>query len=91
MSLKPAAEWTLTIGGVIKHLIYFAAAVFTIGTGIWNLMTGQWIVGLVIVFLGTPVVLWVVDIMTGIVLALFVGISEMIARLLARVRPQPNL
>jgi hypothetical protein len=64
----------MAIGGIIKTLVMIIASFAIIGWAIYLATQGEWVGAAIFVFIIEPIALFVLDIMTGVVMALLVGI-----------------
>lgn len=73
--MNRAAEGTLAIGGAVKGLLLTIGSLGVTGYGIYMLVKGHVVAGLLIIFIGEPIWLFVADLATGLVLALLVLVA----------------
>lgn len=73
--MNRAAEGTLVIGGAIKGLLMGLGSLAVFGYAIYILVEGRVVAGLLLIFIGEPVILFAADLATGAVLAIIVAIG----------------
>lgn len=73
--MNRAAAGTLAIGGAVKGLLLTLGSLGVFGYGVYMLVTGHVVAGLLIIFIGEPIWLFVADIATGLVLAVLVLVA----------------
>ena len=86
--MNKAAAGTLAIGSAIKGLLMTAGSLAVTGYGVYALIKGHVVRGLLIIFIGEPVWLFVADIATGVVLAVLVVIAGFFGWSLKRHEPE---
>jgi hypothetical protein len=86
--MNRAAAGTLAVGGAIKGFALAVGSIAVIGYGIYSLFTGQVVRGLVIIFIGEPIWLFIADIATGLILAVVVLIAGFFGWGLKRNEPE---
>jgi len=64
----------------VKGFLMVVGSLALVGYGLWALIHGQWILGLVTWFIAEPIWLFVADILTGLILAPIVGIAQLLGR-----------
>jgi hypothetical protein len=73
--MNRAAEGTLAVGGAIKGLLLTIGSLGVIGYGVYLLATHHVVAGLLLIFIGEPIILFVADLATGLILAALVVIA----------------
>jgi hypothetical protein len=73
--MNRAAEATLVIGGAVKGLLLAVGGLAVLAYGVYLLAIGHIITGLLLIFIGEPVIIAVADIATGLVLAVIVAMA----------------
>ena len=73
--MNRAAAGTLAIGGAVKGVLLTLGSLAVFGYGTYMLVTGHVVAGLLIIFIGEPIWLFVADIATGLILALLVVVA----------------
>jgi hypothetical protein len=63
----------MLIGGVIKSLLMLIATLVLLGYAIYLAYNGEWIAAAIVAFIVEPIALFVLDLATGAVVALFAG------------------
>ena len=86
--MNRAAEGTLAIGGAVKGLLLSLGSLAVFGYAIYLLATGHIVAGLLLIFIGEPIMFMVADIATGIVLAVVVTIAGFLGWSLKRREPE---
>lgn len=82
--MNRAAEGTLVIGGAIKGLLLSLGSLAVVGYGIYTIVEHHVVKGLLIIFIGEPIWLFVADIATGLVLAILAAIAGFLGWTLKR-------
>ena len=79
--LEPSrAEKTLAYAHLFKNVVMLLGQLAVVGLAIASFVTGYWIFGLVLLFVGVPVLLFASDIVTGLLIAPFVGTAYLFDR-----------
>lgn len=86
--MNRAAEGTLVIGGAIKGLVLTIGTFGVVGYGVYLLVTHHLVAGLLLIFIGEPIMLVVADVATGLVLAVLVVIAGFLGWSLKRRDPE---
>ena len=73
--MNRAAEGTLEIGGAIKGLLMTLGSLAVFGYGIYLLVEGRIVAGLLLIFIGEPIILFIADLATAAVLGVIVAIA----------------
>jgi hypothetical protein len=73
-------EKTLAYGQLFKNVVMVLGQLAVVGLAIASFVTGYWIFGLVLLFVGVPVWLFASDIVTGLLIAPFVGTAYLFDR-----------
>lgn len=73
--MNRAAEGTLAIGGAVKGLLMGLGGLAVFGYAIYLLVTGHIVTGLLLIFIGEPIIMFIADLATAAVLAVIVAIA----------------
>jgi ABC-type bacteriocin/lantibiotic exporter with double-glycine peptidase domain len=73
--MNRAAEGTLEIGSAIKGLLMTLGSLAVFGYGIYLLVQGRLVAGLLLIFIGEPIILFIADLATAAVLGIIVAIA----------------
>ena len=72
-SIATGAEVGAAIGGLIKSILMLAVTLVAIGLAIYLAIQGRWGAAALVFFIGEPVLLFLADIATSVLVALFAG------------------
>jgi hypothetical protein len=86
--MNRAAEGTLVVDGAIKGFLLGVGSLAVTGYGIYSAVTGHVLRGLLIIFIGEPIWLFVADIATGIILAALALVAGFLGWGLKRREPE---
>jgi hypothetical protein len=83
--MNRAAEGTAAIGGMLKALLIGIGGLAVMGYGVYLIATHHVTAGLLLIFVGEPIIIGIADLATGLVLAVIVGIVGILGWSLERV------
>jgi hypothetical protein len=69
------AELGTAIGGVIKVVVMLVVTVFAFGTAVYLATQGRWGAAALVFFIVEPILLFVADIATGLLVGLLAGVG----------------
>ena len=73
--MNRAAEGTLAIGGAVKGLLLALGGLAVMAYGIYLIVTGHIVAGLLLIFIGEPIMMFIADVASAVVLAVIVAIA----------------
>ena len=89
--MNSAAEGTLVIGGAIKGLLMTLGSLALTGYGVYLLVTHHVVAGLLLIFIGEPILFMIADIATGLLLAVIVVVAGLLGWSLKRHEPETEV